>query len=403
GGRGDEARISPHEADHGDAPREIVRLDVPARDGANALLDRRLEPESSLDPGGVVVVRLGNADHGDVPADLPRRVDDRASPRHRPFAPDGEEHIDLERAQTIGELPGFIRPTRGFEDRSAAPVDLAHRLEIELERRMLLALDEPAVTISNPPDPPHPVPVPQELGDAADHVVQARAEPSTRHDRAARRLGPKVEQLPRSGRLEGRQLALRKRCKLRPQAEGAHRFVVRSEDGLERRRNSRLAQLLDDEILGPIARFHSFLDPVVPLTTVCSRWLVSELAASAAQDVSKLPPRGDIPFDLRDELSHVRETSLFPMASRHEDLEVLAIEVAVEIEEMRLDAIPRRIEGPRAFLAEGIVATQRRRASYIDHGRVDLGILARRRQAGKTIRRSSEPEDIGEIDPARKD
>src|SRR5690606_16129459 len=114
-------------------------------------------------------------------------------------------------------------------------------------------------------------------------------------------------------------------------------------------------------------------------------------------------PRGDIPFDLRDELSHVRETSLFPMASRHEDLEVLAIEVAVEIEEMRLDAIPRRIEGPRAFLAEGIVATQRRRASYIDHGRVDLGILARRRQAGKTIRRSSEPEDIGEIDPARKD
>jgi hypothetical protein len=164
-----ECSVPAHDLDDEDP---VVRLGrrVQAVDRLGGDLDGGVEAEGEVGPAEVVVDRLGHPEDGDAVRVQPRGGAERV------LAADGDEPVDVERAQrvphpgdTVLALVG-VR-ARGAQDRPAARQDASSRVDGELDVGLL---EHAAPPVEEAED--HvPVAVRGLAHDGADHRVEAGA------------------------------------------------------------------------------------------------------------------------------------------------------------------------------------------------------------------------------------
>ena len=249
---GDEAGVAAHELDEADAVAAALGLHVGGLDDGFRRRHGRLEAEGAAHEVEVVVDRLRDADDADrelAPLAFLRDVARRAEGA---VAADAEEEVDVHAHEGLDDLARVLLAARGAENGAAEGVDRVDGVGVEQERGEVLFGNEALVAVADAVDRLDAVVEREDLDDALDDVVQARAEAAGREDGGAA-PGRVVEDLGvGAGLLEGGRLdaARLERLGLADVGREVDALALLDEEGVaDGRVDQALAEVVDVEVV----------------------------------------------------------------------------------------------------------------------------------------------------------
>src|SRR5262249_24528341 len=117
------SRMPSHKLDQPYAIPRATRFGVGGDNGLRRFLDGGGKPKAALDPGQIVIDRLGNADDTDrqaLPSDLSTQ---RRGTTQCPIATNSEEDADIVALEGRDHIAEFLRAARRAEERSPLLMD----------------------------------------------------------------------------------------------------------------------------------------------------------------------------------------------------------------------------------------------------------------------------------------
>ncbi len=179
---GDEARVAAHELDEGYAVVCAVGLVMGIAYDVVGDGEGCLEAERLLDEVYVVVYCLGYAGDGYLELPVLYLFMDGMGAVQRAVAPDAEEDVDVQYLEGVYHLAYVLVTARGAEEGAAREVYLADHGSRHLHHLVVILRDKPFVAVSYPQYPFYPVAVEQLVDEAADDVVDPRAQSAAGDD-----------------------------------------------------------------------------------------------------------------------------------------------------------------------------------------------------------------------------
>ena len=173
---GDEARVAAHELDEADTIVGAKRLGVGGADGGNGGGHGGLKPEGAANEVEVVVDGLRNADDGNLQATAAALVGDVAGTTEGAIAANRKEDVDAHALKGVDHAGGVLLAAGGTEERAAPLVDGVDLVRRENHGLVAELGDEAGVAIAEAVNRLDAIAEGQNLDQALDDVVQARAE-----------------------------------------------------------------------------------------------------------------------------------------------------------------------------------------------------------------------------------
>ena len=205
---GDEAGIAAHELHEPHAIDGSGGLDVSAFHRLHSGVKGRLEAKALVEVADVVVDSLRNAHDGLFESTRLDFLHQCRRATQRAIPADDEEDVDAHLFERIDHLTDVLHATRAAQHRAAEVVRLLHGMRAQQQRRVAVALNQPFVAVTEAIGAGDAVLEVKTVHEAADDVIQTRAQTSAGHDAHGGACRVKIDHLPRASLLVARHRAV---------------------------------------------------------------------------------------------------------------------------------------------------------------------------------------------------